>query len=137
MNEAHTEQLYRECPILFGDHTKSMRETCMCWGFECGDGWFDLIFTLSRKIEAIVTKLPTEERPVAMQVKEKFGGLRFYMTSHHDEIEKLISQAEYDSERTCETCGKPGTLHTDGWWRCLCDICEDAYQTKRRSRTKT
>jgi ribosomal protein L3 len=56
------------------------------------------------------------------QVKEKFGGLRFYIGTGTPEIWNRISQAETESEETCQTCGKPGKISTwDRWWLlCFC-----------------
>lgn len=59
------------------------------------------------------------------QVKEKFGGLRFYATPDVEEIEEI----EARSETICEDCGAagrtrntpPGTMY--GWLRTLCDAC--------------
>lgn len=64
--------------------------------------------------------------PCAAQVKEKFGTLRFYMTTYDDEIENLICKAEVKSGKTCERCGKPGKLRDSGWWVTLCDACKGA-----------
>jgi hypothetical protein len=57
---------------------------------------------------------------VATQVKEKYGGLRFYYNGGDDTIHHWVSFAEFMSERTCETCGKPGEVYTDGWHLTLC-----------------
>jgi len=57
-----------------------------------------------------------------IQVKEKFGGLRFYINEGTDEIHQRIGQAELESMKTCEITGKPGKIRTDiGWHRTLCD----------------
>lgn len=61
--------------------------------------------------------------PRALQVKEKFGSLRFYMTSNTDEIDDLIDKAEEKSYKTCEECGCPGKLRNGGWMTTLCDSC--------------
>lgn len=61
--------------------------------------------------------------PTSSQIKEKYGTLRWYMTSYLPEIEEIISEAEKQSETTCEVCGKPGSLRTDGWLKTLCDEC--------------
>jgi len=90
-------------------------------GFECGDGWFSLLYDLSYRLEKEIEKQSEEERPTAMQVKEKFGTLRFYMSSETDEMSKLISDAETKSETTCEICGGAGILRQGGWWATLCD----------------
>ena len=63
--------------------------------------------------------------PVASQVKEKFGGLRFYVQAATDKHYNYISFAESMSYRTCEECGAPGKTYTDGWHRTLCDIHAD------------
>lgn len=37
------EQLVAKHPKIFRDRYKPMHETAMCWGFECGDGWYNII----------------------------------------------------------------------------------------------
>ena len=64
----------------------------------------------------------TAKVPVAAQVKEKFGGLRFYVNGATDKHWNFISVAENMSYRTCETCGAPGKTYTNGWHTTLCDI---------------
>lgn len=91
--------------------------------FECGNGWFDLLWQLSARLEAALMALPeTERRTYApTNVKEKFGGLRFYLTRYTPEMERAISQAEGQSIRTCEECGKPGArLEAGGVIRTRC-----------------
>jgi FAD/FMN-containing dehydrogenase len=63
--------LVRDFPKLFTDRNIGPRYTAMCWGFDCGDGWEPIIRRLSAKLERAGV--------VAVQVKEKFGGLRFYI----------------------------------------------------------
>jgi hypothetical protein len=60
--------------------------------------------------------------PVAVQVKEKFGGLRFYVQAATDKHWSYINFAESMSYRTCEECGAPGKTYTDGWHTTLCDV---------------
>jgi hypothetical protein len=55
------------------------------------------------------------------QIKEKFGGLRFYIGGGDDRIHERIYRAEAESLRTCESCGKPGKPTTSGWVRTLCE----------------
>jgi len=62
------------------------------------------------------------ELPQAVQVKEKFGGLRFYMSQETPEMSLLIDEACLASKATCEVCAEKGRLHTIGMWvSCLCD----------------
>jgi len=56
------------------------------------------------------------------QVKEKFGGLRFYIGKGTDDIFKRIQLAEDESYKLCEVCGKPGEERNPfGWIKTLCD----------------
>ena len=56
------------------------------------------------------------------QIKEKFGGLRFYIGGGSDEIFDRINAAEDESFKTCETCGEPGQPTTEhGWIRTVCE----------------
>ncbi len=93
----------------------------MCWGFACGDGWFEIIKNLSEKISEIS---PETE---AVQVKEKFGGLRFYISTGSDEVYDLINEAEDKSYRICEKCGSEENVTTEGpgWIFTLCDKCKE------------
>jgi hypothetical protein len=98
----------------------------MCWGFDVGDGWFAILWDLSRRLEGLISALPEEERASfkASQVKEKFGGLRFYMNGTCDEMDDLIDAAEKACGQTCERCGHPGKMRSGGWIVTLCDRCD-------------
>lgn len=66
------------------------------------------------------------EQVVATQVKEKFGGLRFYYFGGDDYIDGVVAMAESMSYRTCEECGAPGTSTNGGWIRVLCEEHKNA-----------
>lgn len=88
------------------------------YGISCGEGWFPLLDTLSA---LIVERASARNLTVqAIQVKEKFGGLRFYLRGHDHYISGLIDAAESQAYRHCEKCGKPGRLYAGGWQRILC-----------------
>ena len=79
MNADHTNDLMEHCPILYQGRGKSLRESLMPFGFECGDGWYYPLRSLSLRAEAInILMKPYGIYIEAMQVKEKFGTLRFY-----------------------------------------------------------
>ena len=132
MTKELDEKLCKEFPHVFRQRNGDKMETCMCWGFECADGWYDLLYRCSAKIERAIIQMkkddPTltdEDLPCASQIKEKFGTLRFYMHGYTDEIDAATSEAENESEVTCEECGKAGTLRQGGWMVTLCDACQD------------
>jgi hypothetical protein len=57
-----------------------------------------------------------------MQVKEKFGGLRFYVDCAPDVVAAVIDACEHHSFNVCEDCGAQGNQHIlNGWTRTLCD----------------
>ena len=130
MKQELDKKLVKAFPLLYEDRNTSMQSTAMCWGFSCDDGWFDIIWNLSSKLEPLIQKLHTERQdieylPRASQVKEKFGGLRFYVTSATDEMDGLIEEAETLSYKTCESCGNPGQGRSGGWIKTLCDTCSE------------
>jgi hypothetical protein len=51
MNAELTQKLLKRFPILYQDYDSPMTQTCMCWGFDHGDGWFEIIWQLSLAIE--------------------------------------------------------------------------------------
>jgi len=53
--------------------------------------------------------------PHAVQVKEEYGTLSFYMLSYTKGIGAAIKEAGKRSEVTCEFCGAPGELRGDKW----------------------
>jgi hypothetical protein len=108
-------KLFNAFPMLYGQKDKPLTESLMGFGFECENGWAEIIWALSEKIEQWNKEHP--DTPVqAMQVKEKYGGLRFYVNHEPDEIRALIDKAEKKSYKTCEMTGKPGRLCIKGSW---------------------
>jgi hypothetical protein len=47
------EKLCKLAPHLFADRRASMHSTCMCWGFEVGDGWYGLLEEAALKLEPL------------------------------------------------------------------------------------
>ena len=47
MREELDKQLCEKYPLLYRDRNAPMTETAMCWGFCCGEGWYNIIDTLS------------------------------------------------------------------------------------------
>jgi len=128
------QKLFKAFPKLYRQKDLSIRETAMCWGFSCGDGWYDIIWKLSEKIEKYNEEHKKEfKEPIeAIQVKEKFGGLRFYTNYSTDEVDKWIREAEDEAWKTCERCGiKENIVHTKGWIYTLCKKCLKEEQERR------
>ena len=161
MNRHYDRYLVKKYAPMFRDRHGDMRTTAMCWGFEVGDGWFNIINTLCglicsdwlyAKLEydqikdrvgkrrfdnededwnKFVTQEQVDEAkfkmdeqaeriPVVTQVKEKFGGLRFYVSRANDEHHGMIRFAEAMSYETCEVCGDKGKSNRGGWVMVRC-----------------
>lgn len=125
MKKELDEALCKDFPRLFGDRFADMRETAMCWGFECGDGWEPLIRELAVFIEYINKNLLTSKNYIiSSQVKEKYGTLSFYVSSvpskYADVVFDAIDKAERKSAKICEVCGKRGKLRGKGWYYTAC-----------------
>lgn len=122
MDKELDDRLVAEFPNLYRNRYASPQVTCMCWGFP-NNGWFELIYDLSAKLEELILQIPEEQRHLccASQCKEKFGTLRFYMDGATAEMRALIRKAETASASICEECGENGVMRTGGWLRVLCD----------------
>jgi len=118
-------------------------ESCMSWGCEMGNGWYELlnsvcwrIFQHERNIadRVLIRNKNTQPNdqsdleyyPVKFdQVKEKFGGLRVYFTGGDDYVEGIVGMAEEYSYKVCEVCGNAGKPNKGGWISTLCDSCRN------------
>lgn len=136
-------------PELFQDRNKPMSKTCMCWGFDIGAGWYKLLYDLCIKLDFI--RQQTGIVIVFDQIKEKFGGGRFYYHIYSkdyklidtgekkiwcDFVELLVEKAERESETICATCGKQyyhDKITIGGW---IYDACKDCMISGKRTDRK-
>lgn len=116
-------------------------------GFAVGPGWWPIIEELCRQIQSHVDWKQEQkekynrgegcEQVVVAQIKEKFGGLRFYYDGGDEHVSGMVRMAEAWAANSCETCGKPGERRSGGWIRTLCDEHEAEYQEKLKERNIT
>lgn len=99
-----------------------------------GKGWQPLLDEADRKIRELV------DTYTVLQIKEKFGGLRFYVSlpEYTDEtaatqVWEIVQQAEEASLLVCEQCGEPAeTKQLSGWLRTLCPQHREEAIRRRR-----
>jgi hypothetical protein len=122
MTQELDEQLFNDFDFFHPD--RHPRHGLMCFGFECGDGWYNLIRKLCEDLKKMIPKQKDYQEQSdfeVVQVKEKFGGLRFYTNWATEEMFERIEKAERDSYKICEVCGNSGSLRKGAWLRTLCD----------------
>lgn len=92
-------------------------------GFAIGQGWFHIVEELCNNIAGYLKNLKEDVRPdfKVVQVKEKFGGLRFYVDNADATIDGMIYMAESWASKSCELCGNRGTQRSKGGLIVLCD----------------
>jgi hypothetical protein len=122
--------IFDKYPKLFRQVTLPMSETCMCWGLECGTGWYSIIDSMCAELtEKYDGKIELS------QIKEKHGILRVHFdiideSVTHNEIHIVLIKYEKASYVTCEKCGTEGKIQNiNGWIYTLCD--EHAEEKKR------
>ena len=103
----------------------------MGWGLDVGKGWYWLLDMLCGQLQWD-TDHNDAPQIVTSQVKEKYGGLRFYTNGETDEQSGSIRLAESMSYHICEECGSmTDVLQTKGWIVTLCPIHMKEYKKKR------
>lgn len=118
-------------------------------GFAVGEGWWVILDKLMGQIQHHIdwshkqrqwdidnAKEDVREvvpQVVISQIKEKFGGLRFYYDGGDDYISGLVTMAESWAGSICEDCGSIGTRRDGGWIRTLCDKHEAEYQERKKN----
>ncbi len=109
MTDKNTEKLVNRFPSIFKEN----------FYFECDDGWFDIIFNLCKDVQHEINNSGCEQ-VVAVQVKEKFAGLRFYSSGGNEVTDAIIDKYAKLSSDTCEVTGGKGYLCEKlGWYKTL------------------
>jgi hypothetical protein len=149
MSPEKQQSLISTFPKLYRETSPEYRSS-MNSGLSIGDGWYELVFQLSKDLESAAKseKLDpdTDQWPAATQVKSKFGSLRFYCRTGNKKeqnyvyesfgevisyrpfptsslLAELIKKAETSSKSICEECGKPGSMRATDWIKTLCEVC--------------
>ena len=105
------------------------------YNVECGYGWKSIIVPLIDYVEKYNSN-HTNSNIEILQIKEKFGGLRFYVSFDNvekdiiDQLRRMIDNAEEESFLTCEYCGNKENVGTTLGW--LTTICENCIKTNYR-----
>lgn len=116
MKEELELKLWAQFPELCRDYKGDPKKTCMSWGFDCGDGWYDLIESTLANIDRLSKSISLDVK--LAQLKSKFGKLTIYIDIESgpggSQIQQVISQiyneieeAQKKSSFISEVSGKP------------------------------
>ncbi len=143
MDQELENKLYEKYPVLFENKNKTPMQSCMSFGIECNNGWYELLSSVCWRIfqheknisERIMVRnkygTPNDQSdleyiPVKFdQIKEKLGELRIYFSGGDDYVEGVVSMAEEMSYKICEVCGNSGKPNKGGWITTLCNSCRN------------
>jgi len=113
------------------DNSYTEEKLGFCITMECDDGWYDLIHNLCQDIQNYCNTNDINTNKLRLlQVKEKFGLLRFYIhildenndAVYLDDIDDIVTKYEVLSGHTCEVCGETGSMQAcHGWLKTLCE----------------
>lgn len=123
------------------EYDKVIHEDSRARHLAIGPGWHDLIVDILDKARELDFKIKLD------QVKEKFGGLRFYWSVPEDfdydeddldELRDVTQEKESESFEVCESCGTEEDVETkgDGWVKTYCETCREASNRFKENRNK-
>lgn len=87
--------------------------------FDIGPGWLQIVLGLHREMVQIRPEYKI------VQIKEKFGGLRYYYEPFDKRLEDLVRAAERQAWETCSECGHEGSTDSGRGFMVLCDSCKE------------
>jgi len=93
--------LCEKYPKMMVNRNKPMMETCMCWGFECGAGWFNILDQLMGNIQHHIDwKIKQRDGAIKyndMAAQAKAGNFELF-----EEDMKALPNDEYKEKRLAE-----------------------------------
>jgi len=106
MKKEHDEYLCKVYPKMMVNRNKNMQETCMCWGFECGDGWFQILNQLMGNIQHHID-WKIRQREVAIKFNRMAEQLKAGDSTLFDEDMKDMLNRDYVEKRKQELIEDP------------------------------
>ena len=108
------------------------------------DGWADVLYPYLEKLTSILKYYKLTDYLYIQQVKEKFGGLRFYYSFWNEDREftekeqkgaelfqKIVWKMESATETVCCDCGATENIECyGGWVHFSCPECEAKRQKR-------
>lgn len=136
--DAYTKRLAAEFEFMRitdanGQDLKDEEGFYKCIPLEIDNGWFEIVYFMCKDLYNLHVSFKM------IQIKEKFGLLRVYVSSTTEEIEQILDTYESLSKTVCGHCGR---VHSEndpvyyddksGWIGYMCKKCWDDYWEERR-----
>ena len=113
MNNHKTNELYKKFPHLYRERQAPLESSGMGWGFQCEDGWYKIIYEMSKKIDKI--SKGGEFAPAISQVsKHEDGTLYVAVSNITPPVADIVTRATEQSRLTCELCSYSPAFLRDG-----------------------
>jgi len=88
-------------PKMMVNRNKDMKETCMCWGFECGDGWFNILDQLMGSIQHHID-WKEKQRRWSIEYNEMAAQCKAGNFDAFEEANKSLTDEEYKNKKLAE-----------------------------------
>ena len=103
MDSQKTNELYEKFPHLYRERTAPLESSHMGWGFQCENGWYKIIYDMSKKIDKISTE--GEHAPaISLVSRHKDGTLYVAVSNITPPVADIVTTATEQSRLTCEFC---------------------------------
>lgn len=93
-----------------------------------GPGWLPLLVDCMAELKSIGWD------GGILQIKEKFGVLRLYISGTTPSISEVVNRYEERSRTVCEECGDAGEMRNTGGW--LSTLCEKHFADRLAARDR-
>ena len=132
MDEEIELKIVEQFPELCKKYRGDSMETCFHWGFECQNGWADLIQETFESLNNL--RLESGKDFWVEQIKQRYGRLIIHLDGEDkedineaiDKAYQIVSEVSKKSELISELSGKPGKLRIFKSW--LITLTDEEYE---------
>lgn len=103
MNNHKTNELYEKFPHLYRERTAPLESSGMGWGFQCEDGWYKIIYEMSKQI-AKISKEGDFAPAISLVSRHEDGTLYVAVSNITPAVADIVTRATEQSRLTCELC---------------------------------
>jgi len=114
MNKQNTDTLYERFPHLYRERNAPLKNSKMAWGFQCEDGWYKILYDMSKRITKISND--TDHAAAITEIdRHEDGTLKIEIRNLSPSVDMVVTRAREQSRLTCEYCSySPAHIRTNG-----------------------